>query len=103
MYTEESLRIYCVVMRAGTSKGIYLHDNDLPKDPVLRDKILLAIFGSPDPRQINGLGGADVLTSKLAIIGPSDKWELMSRKFIIRVFVETFLPELPHLPLKKAL
>ena len=71
MIDGESLRIYCVIMRAGTSKGIFLHEKDLPKDHALRDKIILAIFGSPDPRQINGLGGADVLTSKLAIVGPS--------------------------------
>ncbi|MDY6825560.1 MAG: PrpF domain-containing protein [Bacillota bacterium] len=67
----ESERIYCVIMRAGTSKGIFLHENDLPADPALRDKVILSIFGSPDPRQIDGLGGADTLTSKLAIIGPS--------------------------------
>ena len=71
MYDGESLRIYCVVMRAGTSKGVFLHENDLPKDPVLRDKVILSIFGSPDRRQIDGLGGSDILTSKLAIIGPS--------------------------------
>lgn len=59
-----------VILRGGTSKGIYILKNVLPTDPVLRDKIILAIFGSPDIRQIDGLGGADVLTSKLAIIGP---------------------------------
>lgn len=65
--------IRCAIVRGGTSKGIFLHDNDLPRDPELRDKIILAIFGSPDIRQIDGLGGADVLTSKLAIIGPSTR------------------------------
>ncbi|HWR31822.1 MAG TPA: PrpF domain-containing protein [Negativicutes bacterium] len=44
--------------------------NELPADPVLRDKVILAIYGSPDLRQIDGLGGADLLTSKLAIISP---------------------------------
>lgn len=58
------------IYRGGTSKGIFLHENDLPQDPAVRDKVILAIFGSPDPRQIDGLGGADVLTSKLAIVGP---------------------------------
>lgn len=57
-------------MRGGTSKGIYLKANDLPSDPALRDKVILNIFGSPDKRQIDGLAGADPLTSKLAIIGP---------------------------------
>lgn len=57
-------------MRCGTSKGIFLHRNHLPQDERLRDKAILAIFGSPDKRQIDGLGGAEPLTSKLALIGP---------------------------------
>lgn len=61
----------CTIMRGGTSKGIFLMEEDLPQDPQLRDRIILAIFGSPDIRQIDGLGGADSLTSKLAIISPS--------------------------------
>ena len=60
----------CSIVRGGTSKGVFIMKNELPSDPVLRDKVLLAIFGSPDIRQIDGIGGADVLTSKLAIIGP---------------------------------
>ncbi|MGB9299097.1 MAG: PrpF domain-containing protein [Anaerolineae bacterium] len=63
-------RIRCVLMRGGTSKGLYLMRNELPKDPALRDKVILAMYGSPDIRQIDGIGGADALTSKLAIIGP---------------------------------
>jgi 2-methylaconitate cis-trans-isomerase PrpF len=63
-------RYRCVIMRGGTSKAIFLNRNDLPKDPALRDRLILAIFGSPDVRQIDGLGGADLLTSKVAIIGP---------------------------------
>lgn len=59
-----------VIARGGTSKGIFINRNELPKDPIQRDKVIRAIFGSPDLRQIDGLGGADVLTSKLAIIGP---------------------------------
>jgi len=62
--------IRCVIMRGGTSKAVFLKDSDLPADPVLRKKAILGIFGSPDKRQIDGLGGADPLTSKLAIIGP---------------------------------
>ncbi len=61
----------CVIMRGGTSKGIFLKEEDLPRDPQLRDRIILAIFGSPDTRQIDGLGGADSLTSKLALISSS--------------------------------
>ena len=61
----------CTIMRGGTSKGIFLMEQDLPEDPQLRDRIILAIFGSPDIRQVDGLGGADSLTSKLALIAPS--------------------------------
>jgi 2-methylaconitate cis-trans-isomerase PrpF len=61
----------CTIMRGGTSRGIFLKEEDLPKDPQLRDRIILAVFGSPDIRQIDGLGGADSLTSKLAIVAPS--------------------------------
>ncbi|WP_027717877.1 2-methylaconitate cis-trans isomerase PrpF family protein [Desulfovirgula thermocuniculi] len=66
-------KIRCVIMRGGTSKGVFLLENDLPRDPQVRDRVILAIFGSPDPRQIDGLGGADSLTSKVAIIGPSSR------------------------------
>ena len=62
--------VRCVILRGGTSKGIYLRDADLPRDPVERENTILRIFGSPDKRQIDGLGGADPLTSKVCIIGP---------------------------------
>lgn len=68
---EEMKRIPCVIMRGGTSKGIFIMANHLPQDKQRRDKAIMAIFGTPDVRQIDGLGGADPLTSKLAIIGPS--------------------------------
>ena len=64
----ESVR--CVILRGGTSKGVYLRASDLPADPTLRKNAILSIFGSPDKRQIDGLGGADPLTSKVCIIGP---------------------------------
>jgi len=67
----EMKRIPCVIMRGGTSKGIFIKSNHLPQDKKLRDEMILSIFGSPDIRQIDGLGGADPLTSKLAIIAPS--------------------------------
>ena len=73
MIKPESTQIYCVIMRCGTSKGIFLNENDLPQDPAIRDKVILSIFGSPDPRQIDGLGGADILTSKLALIAPPSR------------------------------
>ena len=62
--------VRCVVMRGGTSKAVFLRESDLPGDETSRDRLILGIFGSPDRRQIDGLGGADLLTSKLAIIGP---------------------------------
>ena len=65
--------IRCTIIRGGTSKGIYLRDVDLPRDPAMREKTILEIFGSPDKRQIDGLGGADPLTSKVCIIGPPPK------------------------------
>ena len=57
---SDQIRIPCVIMRAGTSKGIFLKENDLPADQALRDKIILRIFGSPDVRQIDGLGALSV-------------------------------------------
>lgn len=61
------------IYRGGTSKGIFIKKNELPEDLEEKNKIIRKIFGSPDKRQIDGLGGADVLTSKLAIIGPSTR------------------------------
>ncbi|WP_297084557.1 4-oxalomesaconate tautomerase [uncultured Demequina sp.] len=64
-------KIPCVIQRGGTSKGPYFLASDLPSDPALRDRVLLAVMGSPDVRQIDGLGGADPLTSKVAIVSRS--------------------------------
>jgi 4-oxalomesaconate tautomerase len=60
-------------MRGGTSKGLYFHAKDLPQSAPARDRALLAAMGSPDPRQIDGVGGAHPLTSKVAIIAPSKR------------------------------
>ncbi|MEM8665808.1 MAG: PrpF domain-containing protein, partial [Pseudomonadota bacterium] len=60
-------------MRGGTSKGGYFLARDLPADPCEREIVLLSVMGSPDPRQIDGLGGADPLTSKVAIVSPSTR------------------------------
>jgi len=66
-------RLPAVLMRGGTSKGLFFHAKDLPADPSVRDRVILAAYGSPDPnrRQIDGVGGALSVTSKVAIIGPS--------------------------------
>jgi len=63
--------IPCTLMRGGTSKGLYFHADDLPGERALRDRVLLAAMGSPDVRQIDGLGGAHPLTSKVAVVTPS--------------------------------
>ncbi|MEE9196280.1 MAG: 4-oxalomesaconate tautomerase [Alphaproteobacteria bacterium] len=64
-------RIPCVLMRGGTSKGPFFLASDLPDDAELRNQVLLKVMGSPDNRQIDGIGGADSLTSKVAIVSPS--------------------------------
>ncbi len=65
--------IPCTLMRGGTSKGPFFLASDLPDDTAVRDAVLLAAMGSPDVRQIDGVGGADTLTSKVAIVGPSSR------------------------------
>ena len=61
----------CVVMRGGTSRGVFFHERDLPRDQGHRDRTILAALGAPDPRQVDGLGGGDLLLSKAAIVKPS--------------------------------
>jgi 4-oxalomesaconate tautomerase len=63
--------VRCMLMRGGTSKGAYFLAEDLPLDPAERDDLLLRIMGSPDARQIDGIGGAHPLTSKVAVISGS--------------------------------
>jgi 4-oxalomesaconate tautomerase len=63
--------VRCMLMRGGTSKGAYFLAADLPPSAGERDDLLLRIMGSPDPRQIDGIGGAHPLTSKVAIVSPS--------------------------------
>lgn len=58
-----------MVMRGGTSKGLYFLQSDLPADDETRDRMLMQVMGTPDPRQIDGMGGAHPLTSKAAIVG----------------------------------
>ncbi|MFZ2989292.1 4-oxalomesaconate tautomerase [Ideonella sp.] len=65
--------IPCLLMRGGTSKGPFFKATDLPADTATRDKVLLAAMGSPDPRQIDGVGGAHPLTSKVGIVAPSTR------------------------------
>jgi len=62
-----------MIIRGGTSKGLYLLDKDLPEAGEARDRVLLRLMGSPDMRQIDGLGGAGSVTSKVAILAPSNR------------------------------
>jgi 4-oxalomesaconate tautomerase len=63
--------VRCTMMRGGTSRGLYFEAADLPADPAERDDLLLRLMGTPDPLQIDGLGGATSLTSKVAVVSPS--------------------------------
>lgn len=75
-------------MRGGTSKGGYFLADDLPADTGERDRILLAVMGSPDARQIDGMGGADPLTSKVAVVGPSNRPGVDVEYLFLQVFVD---------------
>lgn len=75
-------------MRGGTSKGGYFLAEDLPADTTARDAFLLRIMGSPDPRQIDGMGGADPLTSKVAVVKRSDRPGVDVDYLFLQVFVD---------------
>lgn len=66
-------RIPCVLMRGGSSKGLFFMARDLPEDPTARDSLLLAAMGSPDVRQIDGMGGGNDLASKVVIVAPASR------------------------------
>lgn len=83
--------IPCLWMRGGTSKGAYLLASDLPSDPAARDDLLLRLMGSPDPRQIDGLGGGDPLTSKVAILSPPSRLDADVDYLFLQVFVDQAL------------
>ena len=70
---SDLIGIPCIFMRGGTSRGPYFKASDLPADTATRDRVLLAAMGSPDVRQIDGIGGADTLTSKVAIVSKSTR------------------------------
>ena len=75
-------------MRGGTSKGGYFLAEDLPADTAARDAFLLRIMGSPDPRQIDGMGGADPLTSKVAVVRRSARAGVDVDYLFLQVFVD---------------
>lgn len=78
----------CMWMRGGTSKGGYFLKEDLPVDTAARDAFLLGVMGSPDPRQIDGMGGADPLTSKVAVVAKSTREGIDVDYLFLQVFVD---------------
>ena len=78
----------CMWMRGGTSKGGYFLKDELPADAAARDAFLLRVMGSPDPRQIDGMGGADPLTSKVAVIRRSEREGIDVDYLFLQVFVD---------------
>jgi 4-oxalomesaconate tautomerase len=83
--------IPCLWMRGGTSKGAFFLARDLPSNAAARDALLLRIMGSPDPRQIDGIGGGDPLTSKVAILAPSTRADADVDYLFLQVFVDQAL------------
>lgn len=80
--------VHCIWMRGGTSKGGYFLKDDLPADIAERDAFLLGVMGSPDPRQIDGMGGADPLTSKVAVVSKSARDGVDVDYLFLQVFVD---------------
>ncbi len=80
--------IPCTWMRGGTSKGAYFLKSDLPTDESARDALLLSIMGSPDPRQIDGIGGADPLCSKVAVVSSSSRSDADIDYLFLQVYVD---------------
>lgn len=80
--------IPATLMRGGTSKGLYFNVRDLPAERAVRDRVLLAAMGSPDVRQIDGVGGAHPLTSKVAVIGPATHADADVDYLFLQVVVE---------------
>jgi 4-oxalomesaconate tautomerase len=80
--------VRCMWMRGGTSKGAFFLAGDLPSDPGARDAFLLRVMGSPDPRQIDGMGGADPLTSKVAVVAASERDGVDIDYLFLQVFVD---------------
>jgi 4-oxalomesaconate tautomerase len=81
--------VRATLMRGGTSRGLYLEARDLPADPADRDDLLLRLMGSPDHRQIDGLGGATQVTSKVAVVSPSDHPDADVDYLFLQIGVDT--------------
>jgi 4-oxalomesaconate tautomerase len=77
-----------MLMRGGTSKGAFFLAEDLPSDPVERDTLLLRVMGSPDPRQIDGVGGAHPLTTKVAVVGAPERDDIDLEYLFLQMSVD---------------
>ena len=89
--SEAEEGIPCLWMRGGTSKGAYFLEVDLPAEAAARDALLLRVMGSPDVRQIDGIGGADPLTSKVAVLAPPTRPDADVDYLFLQVFVDQAL------------
>ncbi|ELI1840277.1 4-oxalomesaconate tautomerase [Vibrio fluvialis] len=89
--SEQPLCAPCMWMRGGTSKGGYFLASDLPQERVARDAFLLDVMGSPDAKQIDGMGGANPLTSKVAVVKPSERTGVDVDYLFLQVFVDQAL------------
>ena len=88
---DASSGVRCMWMRGGTSKGGYFLADDLPYDDAERDAFLIKMMGSPDERQIDGMGGADPLTSKVAVVRKSQREEVDVDYLFLQIFVDQAL------------
>ncbi|MEV7634883.1 PrpF domain-containing protein [Pseudarthrobacter enclensis] len=77
------------LMRGGTSKGVFIEERHLPPTGPDRDRVLLALMGSPDPMQIDGLGGTHSSTSKVVVVGTSDEPDIDVRYWFAQVGIDT--------------
>jgi hypothetical protein len=104
---EQVYKLPVTIMRGGTSKGIYILESDLPENREEWDAILLRLMGSPDSKQIDGLGGSQSVTSKVAIVGKSQRvdadvdYTFAQVSVAIREIAEIFLRVLARLRWKK--
>jgi 4-oxalomesaconate tautomerase len=80
--------VRCMWMRGGTSKGAFMLTDDVPADIAARDAFLLRVMGSPDPRQIDGMGSGDPLTSKVALVSRSSRADVDVEYLFLQVFVD---------------
>ncbi|MGH8950090.1 MAG: 4-oxalomesaconate tautomerase [Acidimicrobiia bacterium] len=86
--TTNTSGIRCMLMRGGTSKGAFFLADDLPASESERDSLLLRVMGSPDPRQIDGVGGAHPLTTKVAVVTPSSRDDIDLEYLFLQVSVD---------------